>query len=93
MKLTKILLTVVCCLAIAGTANATTIKDGILTYSAGSYLEGEPLKVGYDIFGYNYQAHMFNSSYFNAYANRYGYPPYEDDDDAYLAENPDANGL
>jgi hypothetical protein len=68
----------------------TTIKDGVLTYSAGHYLEGEPLKVGYDIFGYNYQAHMFNDSYANAYLGRYGFPPYEGDDEAYLAENPDA---
>lgn len=30
------------------------IKEGVLTYSAGNYLAGEALKVGYDIFGYNY---------------------------------------
>jgi len=70
--------------------DTVSIKDGILTYSAGHYLEGEPLKVGYDIFGYNYQAHMFNGSYANAYLGRYGFPPYKGDDDSYLAENPDA---
>ena len=71
-------------------AVCTRIKDGVLTYSAGHYLEGEPLTIGYDIFGYNYQAHMFNGLYANAYLGRDGYPPYEGDDDAYLAENPAA---
>jgi hypothetical protein len=40
----------------------TTIQDGIIQYSTGHYLEGEPLTVGYDPYGYNYQAHMFNGS-------------------------------
>ena len=70
--------------------SCTTIQDGVLTYSAGHYLDGEPLKVGFDIFGYNYQGHMFNCSYANAYLGRDGYPPYEGDDEAYLAENPAA---
>lgn len=61
----------------------TRIQDGILTYSAGHYLEGEPLEVGYDIFGYNYQAHIFVGSYANVYLGRYGFPPYEGDDEAY----------
>jgi len=70
----------------------TTIKDGILEYSTGHYLDGTPLIVGYDIFGYNYQAHMFNGSYANAYLGRPGaaFSPYEGDDDTYLAENPGA---
>ena len=68
----------------------TTIQDGILTYSAGHYLNGQPIPTGYDPFGYNYQAHMFNGSYANAYLGRYGYPPYDGDDDAYLADNPGA---
>lgn len=66
------------------------IKDGILTYSAGHYLEGEPLTLGYDIFGYNYQGHIFVGSYANVYLGRDGFPPYDGNDDAYLAENPDA---
>jgi hypothetical protein len=64
-------------------SDCTRIQDGVLTYSAGHYLEGEPLTIGYDIFGYNYQAHLFNGSYANAYLGRYGYPPYEGDTDAY----------
>lgn len=64
-------------------SSCTRIQDGILEYSAGHYLEGEPLKVGYDIFGYNYQARIFNESYANAYLGRDGYPPYCGDDDDY----------
>ena len=66
-----------------GGKTCTRIQDGILEYSAGHYLEGNPLKIGYDIFGYNYQAHLFVGSYANVYLGRYGYPPYEWDTDAY----------
>jgi hypothetical protein len=61
----------------------TTIQDGDLTYGAGRYLEGEPLKTGFDLFGYNYQAHLFNGLYANVYLNKDGFPPYEGDDEAY----------
>jgi len=69
---------------------ATMIQDGVLTYSVGHYLDGEPLCVGFDPYGYNYQGHMFDGSYANAYLGGAGLPPYEGDDEAYLAENPDA---
>jgi hypothetical protein len=39
-------------------AGCTTIKDGTLVDS-----NGNPLVLGYDQFGYNYQAHMFNGRY------------------------------
>ncbi len=74
-------------------ANCVKIKDGILTYSAGHYLYPQPLKVGFDPFGYNYQAHIFKGSYANAYLGRDHYPPYTGDDDAYLAENPGAESM
>jgi hypothetical protein len=67
-----------------------TIQDGVLTYSKGHYLEDQPLMVGYDCYGYNYQAHMFNGYYANVYLGRDGFPPYEGDDDTYLAANPSA---
>lgn len=78
--------------ALAKDSSCTTIKSGELMYSAGHYLDGESLTVGYDVFGYNYQAHMFKGSYFNAYAGRpgAGYAPYEGNDEAYLAEHPAA---
>lgn len=71
-------------------SDCTKIQNGVLTYSAGHYLEEEPLAVGYDIYGYNYQAHMFNGYYANTYLGGDGFPPYEGDDEAYLAENPGA---
>lgn len=66
-----------------------SIKDGILMYSAGHYLQ-VPLMLGNDPYGYNYQAHKFNGSYFNAYAGGAGFPPYQGDTESYLAENPGA---
>jgi len=71
-------------------ADVTRIKDGVLVYSAGHYLAGEPIPLGFDAYGYNYQGHMFLGSYANAYLGGAGYPPYEGDDETYLAENPTA---
>ena len=71
-------------------AGCTTLQDGVLTYSEGHYLYPSPIPVGYDIFGYNYQAHLFNGSYANVYLGAAGFPPYEGDTEAYLAENPGA---
>lgn len=39
-------------------SSCVTIKDGTITDSAGN-----PVTAGYDQFGYNYQAHMFNGTY------------------------------
>ena len=74
----------------AGKGRCVTIQDGVLTYPPGRYLADQPLKVGYDIFGYNYQAHMFRGYYANVYLNKDGFPPYEGDTQAYLDENPGA---
>jgi hypothetical protein len=41
-----------------GGNTCTTIKEGTLVDSAGN-----PLVLGYDQFGYNYQGHMFNGRY------------------------------
>lgn len=51
-------LVLVLSLACIGTAGAATIQDGTITDSAGNVL-----RVGYDEFGYNYQAHSFNGTY------------------------------
>ena len=67
----------------AARAACVTIKAGTLQYSATSYLNGQPLKVGFDAYGYNYQAHLFNGSYYNNAANAYKLPSYEGDDTAY----------
>ncbi len=80
---------------VAQKSSCTTIKDGVLTYALATgypnhYLGNELLKPGFDMFGYNYQAHLFNGSYANIYLSRANFPPYEGDDEAYLAENPTA---
>ncbi|UCG46759.1 MAG: hypothetical protein JSU94_14790 [Phycisphaerales bacterium] len=62
-------------------APCQTIQSGTILYSPGHYLAGEPLITGHDVFGYNYQAHKFNGSYYNY--NTAGLPPYEGDDDVY----------
>jgi len=77
-------------LVMAKKDNGTTIQDGVLTYSAGHYLAGEPLMIGYDPWGYNYQAHMFKGFYANVYLGGAGFPAYEGNTEAYLAENPGA---
>ncbi|MDP2915373.1 MAG: hypothetical protein Q8O91_07965 [Candidatus Aminicenantes bacterium] len=68
----------------------TTIQDGILVYTSSHFLAGQPIKTGFDIFGYNYQAHLFIGYYANAYLGRDGFPPYEGDTAAYLEKYPDA---
>jgi hypothetical protein len=39
-----------------------TIQDGTLVNS-----DGDPIETGYDVWGYNYQGHMFNGTYCDAY--------------------------
>jgi len=79
-------------LAFVSPAWSDTIKDGTILYSTDSYLAGQPIPLGFDAYGYNYQGHMFSGSYFNAYANGDGFPPYDGNDAAYLADNPTAAG-
>jgi hypothetical protein len=90
LAVVALLVTAIPALAAPKDSECTRIQDGVLTYSASHYLGGAPLKVGYDIYGYNYQAHMFNGYYANAYLGSYGFPPYEGDAEAYLDKNPDA---
>jgi hypothetical protein len=73
-------------------SGCATIQSGTILYSAGHYLAGQPLQTGFDPFGYNYQAHLFNGYYANVYLGRDGLPPYEGDTDAYLAQYPAAAG-
>lgn len=92
----KVFVPVVCVILVLGMVSASfgqvcvTLKSGSILYSAGHYLSNKPIKTSYDVFGYNYQAHMFNGSYANAYLGKDGFPPYTGDDEAYLAENPAA---
>ena len=65
-----------------------TITKGEVVYSVGHYLAGQPIPTGFDVYGYNYQGHMFSGSYFNSYAGGAGFPAWEGDDAAYLVANP-----
>ncbi|VGO22216.1 hypothetical protein [Pontiella sulfatireligans] len=78
MRTLKALLVVVCCMVYAGLVDAATLKDKPPTifYPEGHYLEGWPRTVCRDMFGYNYQTHMFKGSYANVYLGGDGFPPY-----------------
>jgi hypothetical protein len=70
----------------------TTIQDGTLKTS-----DGAVISTGYDSWGYNYQAHIFNGKYCDAYRNAAWCQPYKDDNlmmkwnDAWLS-NVDCDG-
>ena len=70
----------------------TTIQDGTLINSA-----GDTITSGYDTWGYNYQARIFNGKYCDAYRNAVWCQPYVNDDlemkwnDAWLS-NKDCDG-
>lgn len=75
--------------ALAKGAKGVAIQDGVLKYAPGHYFAGQPLVVGFDPYGYNYQAHMFSGSYANVYLGAAGFPPYDPANEAaYLAANP-----
>lgn len=54
-------------------AECTTIQDGSLLRS-----DGVPIDTGFDEWGYNYQAHMFNGTYCDAYRGAEWCQPYAD---------------
>jgi len=70
----------------------TKIQDGTLMTS-----DGYPIETGYDQWSYNYQAHIFNGGYCDAYRNAPWCQPYADVDlimkwnDAWLS-NVDCDG-
>lgn len=53
----------------------TTIQDGTLLRS-----DGVPIEIGFDEWGYNYQAHMFNGKYCDAYRDAAWCQAYKDID-------------
>jgi hypothetical protein len=77
MKRVIFFMLVLCFMAsysLAGSKNdCTTIQDGTLLTS-----EGDVILPGYDEWGYNYQAHMFNGYYCDAYHNAAWCQPYAD---------------
>ena len=76
-------------------AQCTTIQDGTLLTS-----DGQIIMTGFDDWGYNYQAHLFNGMYCDAYRDAEWCQPYKDDDlamkwnDAWLSnQDCDDDGL
>lgn len=53
-----ILLCALMLLGASGAVSADTIKDGTILDSSGN-----PIQLGFDEYGYNYQAHLFNGTY------------------------------
>ena len=78
--------------AAPGAAQCTTIQEGTLLTTAGDVIEP-----GFDQWGYNYQAHMFNGKYCDSYRDAAWCQPYKDIDlimkwnDAWLS-NQDCSG-
>ena len=54
-------------------SDCVTIKDGILLTSS-----GDPIVLGYDEWGYNYQAHMFEGYYCDSYRDADWCQPWKD---------------
>ena len=73
LTLTIVLIVTALVLVVSNTAMAqcTTIQDGVLLTS-----DGELITPGYDVWGYNYQAHMFNGGYCDAYRDAAWCQPY-----------------
>ncbi|MBI5343169.1 MAG: hypothetical protein HZB63_07665 [Deltaproteobacteria bacterium] len=99
MKKFLFVMLVACLFVMAGFASAiaepgacTTIQDGILLTS-----DGRAIETGYDEWGYNYQAHIFNGKYCDAYRNAAWCQAWKNDDlemkwnDAWLS-NQDCDG-
>lgn len=79
--------------AMAGPIQCPTIQDGVIKWSDGVTV----IETGFDAWGYNYQAHIFNGKYCDAYRNAPWCQEYKDDElmmkwnDAWLS-NKDCDG-
>ena len=78
-----------------GESDCVTIQSGKLLTS-----DGRVIVPGYDVWGYNYQAHLFNGTYCDAYRDADWCQPYKDVklnmkwNDAWLSNKDcDGNGL
>jgi len=68
MKLTKIVVILLCCLMVVGVASGKKVKPDCITIQSGGIVAADGVTVittGYDQWGYNYQAHLFNGLYEN----------------------------
>lgn len=90
---------VACAVALCGIPVASASKDACTTIQSGLLVasDGTTITTGYDKWGYNYQAMMFNGTYCDAYRDAAWCQPYKDDElimkwnDAWLS-NKDCDG-
>ena len=95
----KLSLFVGCIVLVLGAWSAPLAQEGCITIQDGTLVnsDGELLQTGYDDWGYNYQAHMFNGTYCDAYRDAAWCQPYVDVElimkwnDAWLSSE-DCNG-
>jgi len=86
-------------LLVAMVAPMVFAETACVTIQAGTLLasDGQVIETGYDQWGYNYQARIFNGKYCDAYRDAAWCQPYKDDDlemkwnDSWLS-NQDCNG-
>jgi len=69
-------------------SQCSSIQSGDVLYPSGHLLAGESISTSFDMYGYNYQAHMFKGLYANLYLGEGGYPPY-DGNDYYFDDKPE----
>jgi len=68
MKLTKTIMILLCCVMVVGVASGQKNKDDCKTIQSGEIFASDGITVittGYDEYGYNYQAHMYQGLYGN----------------------------
>ncbi|MFC1998889.1 hypothetical protein ACFLVR_04530 [Chloroflexota bacterium] len=75
--------------AMAKKSDGSRIQDGTIVYRPNHHWAGQPIEVGYDEYGTNYQSHTFNGLYINVNLNRWGLPPYRGEGEAYIDANPE----
>ncbi len=81
----KVYLFLVVIMLFAVSCDKTDISEEV---SMETSFKSDNAKGGFDDYGLNEQANMFNGTYANNYLGRDGFPPYMGDTETYLAENP-----
>jgi len=84
----KVYLLLVAIMLVMVSCNKNDISEEVSMESAFKVDNGK----GFDAYGLNSEANLFNGFYANNYLGRDGFPPYDGDTEAYLEANPSAEG-